>query len=345
MVLLIASANTASLLLARASARKREMTVRMALGAGRARLMRQTMAESLLLSSVGGALGLFVATGPVSLSAATPVLIDLPGLNLRMDNRVLGFGALLSVVTGLLCGVVPAVRASPEGAARSGLERVRLRHGRYPSVSLRNALVVVQLALSVTLVAGAVLTLRTLMNLRSVPLGFEPERLLHMSVEVTPIGVSTPVARLDDVRRTVLEVSGVQGATFALIAPFSENRMANDVFWDVPGGSGGRSRTNVDMNLVGVDYFSVMGIDIVRGRALSDDDRSGVDVAVVNGALARRFWPGLDPIGRSIWTWKPRGLQATCRRAPPFGLRRWRRCGAKDESGASRRAGLALLAT
>ena len=309
MVLLIACANVANLLLARSAGRREEMWVRIAIGAERTRIVRQMLTEALLLAVCGTVLGVAIARGSMELITAAGVTDSLPGLDVRLDGRVLGFAASVAVLTGLVFGLFPALRASSVPPGRRGR---RLETGRAPVMErrfLRQALIVVQVAFSLVLVVGAGLALQTVWNLRSVPLGFGIADVRVVAVDLSDSTFFDERGRAvqDELLRRVRALPGVESASFGFITPFGRSRMANDVLWE------GNTplelnRTNVDMNVVGVGYFESLGIRVLRGRTFTDRDLPGAtDVVVVNEAMADRLWPEQDPIGKRIWSWNPNG--------------------------------------
>jgi predicted permease len=303
-LLLIACGNVAALLLVRARGRRREIAVRLALGAGRGRLVRQLLTESVLLAGLGGALGLLIAgwTGGL-LSGYRPPGGDVLVVATGLDGRVLGFAAVVSLATVLLFGLVPAVGASrPEVVpALKGASRDRARGG-WRSVGIRDGLVVGQVALSVVLVVGAALLMRTVQNLQEVNLGFDPHGVLLASVDVEMR--QHPPARTAAFYESLLErvraLPAVQGATLATTV------------WPNPGGwnwggvrlegfYGPEDDVSFDVNLVGPGYFSALDIPMLQGRALDARDRGAPAVAVVNETMARRYWPAGDVLGRRIY--------------------------------------------
>jgi len=310
LVLLIACANVANLMLARSLARRREIGIRLAVGAGRARLVRQLLTESLLLSVAGGTAGVLLAGWATHLLGAFELPAMLPGLAMRIDGRVLAFTLGLTLMTGVAFGLLPAWQASRvdvipalkgAGGARSDAPR---------RTTLRQALVVGQVALCAVLLVGTGLALRTIGNLYALPLGFDAGRVTIASLDLGPAGLTRDAAaraQRDLVERLSAR-SGIEGASLALTTPFGGLRMANDIFWepDVPGGE--RQRTNLDMNVVGPGYFEAMGIGLVRGRPFTWQDRAGASgVAIVNESLAARLWPREDAVGRRVWFWNPNG--------------------------------------
>jgi putative ABC transport system permease protein len=309
LVLLIACANVANLLLVRSLARRREIGIRFAVGANRRLVVRQLLTESLLLSVAAGAAGLLAAGWALHLIGALDLGSFLPGLALRIDCCVVAFALALTVGTGVAFGLLPALQGSNVDVA-GALKVAAAAVGVPPRAgSLRQALVAGQVAICAVLLTGTGLALRTLMNLYAVPLGFDIDHVAVASLDLSP-GRFAPADGADVQRRIVERVAarpGVDGVSLAFITPFSGFRMANDVFWE-RGTAGARGRTNVDMNVVGSDYFRTMSIPVVRGRAFTPEDRAGAPgVAVANEALAAQLWPGQDPIGRRLWLWNPRG--------------------------------------
>jgi predicted permease len=303
LVMLIACANVANLLLARGASRETEITIRGALGASRGRLVRQLATESVLLAIVGGAAALLLARwGASELVRMAPSRI--PRLDeVRLDGTVLLATLGISIVTGLLFGLIPALqgtRPDPTGALRSG----RTGGARTPGRRLRSALVISEMALSLTLLAGAGLLVRTLANLQQVDPGFRPERLVTFTVSLPEAAYPNEERRrgFERALREELErmpgVSAVatttglplSGASFAL--PFNvEERLP-----PAPG-----EQPVAQLRAVSPSFFATMGIPLVRGRALGASDRPGSPpVAVINEAAARRFFPGEDPLGKRI---------------------------------------------
>jgi putative ABC transport system permease protein len=307
-VLLIACANVASLLLARATIRAREIAIRSAIGAGRGRIVRQLLTESVLLAAIGGALGLAIgALGVRALLAVNPgniPRIGPDGANIPVDWRVLGFTLLLSLVTGVLFGLVPAIQASradlnitlKETGSRSGSG---LRQNK-----ARGLLVIVEMALAMVLLVGAGLLIRTFSALHSVAPGFDPHKVLTMDTALTGTHFDHTAA-IALMTRTALDrihaIPGVEAAAATSYLPLE-------------GGLGlgfiieGRPRTNGEetggagWNYVTARFFDVFKIPVKRGRVFTErDDAAGAPpVVVINEALARKYWKGEDPIGHRL---------------------------------------------
>jgi putative ABC transport system permease protein len=307
-VLLIACANVANLLLARATSRAREMVVRTAVGAGRWRLVRQLLMESLTLGVLGGAAGLLLAYGGVrTLMAFAPD--DLPRAEeIGVDRLALAFSMLISLVSSLIFGLAPALHVSHVRHLAEGL-----RQGSKGSALgrragwTRHAFVVAEVALAVVLVVGAGLLGRSLVALASVDVGFEAERLLVLRTTV-PIVAFNPEAfeRSAAFYLQVLdEVRSLPGVSAAGAVTSLPTRVGSTGGYWVQGGPtreqlGTRSPVAI-LNVATPDYFRAMRIPIQRGREFTDADRRGAPfVAIINESLARAAFPNQDPIGRTI---------------------------------------------
>jgi putative ABC transport system permease protein len=305
LVLLIACANVANLLLARASARHREIAIRSALGASRARVVRQMLTESLLLALVGGGLGLVAATwSRDSLVSLMPHNLAGPGLinriaAVRLDGWVLGFTLIVSLVTGLVFGLAPAFEASKSGVSEALKEGARSSSG-FGRGRLRSALVVGEVALALLLLVGAGLLIRSFARLTSVDPGFKAVHLLSMNVELPGSRYQT-AAQMIAFERQALErlqaLPGVEhaGAVFGL--PFGGMLISGDISVEgQPAARAGASKLAVSD-----DYFQTMGMPLVTGRFFSDHDtETSPHVLIVSQSVAHRLWPHEDPIGRHL---------------------------------------------
>ena len=303
-VLLLACANIANLMLARASARQREMGVRLALGAGRWRILRQVLTESLMLSAMGGALGLLL--GYMGRSVLPKLLLNAwerADMNVPFDWRVFGFTAGVTLATGVLFGIAPAwaaTRAEIGTALKEG-GKTATRHRKGWS---GKAIVAFQVALSTLLVVGAGLFLRTLIKLNSIDPGFRADQLVLFDVNPpskqypTPKDVVALHARIEDALRTV---PGVDGVTLSDIPLVADSTSSSDFYVEgVPEGEHKRGDVpSADGATVGQDFLSVMGIPVMAGRGFTQHDADGVQqVSVVNQALAKKFFPNLNPVGK-----------------------------------------------
>lgn len=300
-VLLIACANVASLLLARVAARERELAIRAAIGAGRGRIARQLLAESLLLTSTAAVVGLLVGTwGVDGLLALAPA--GLPRMDeIGLDGRVLAFTFGVAAVTGTAFGLAAAWHAFQtdlnsslrDGGVRQGTSRAGVR--------ARSAFVAAQAALAVVLLTGAGLLIASFHRLRQVDLGFEPDGVLAVQFGGMPAGY-VEEGRAWEVQRQILErvraIPGVSAAAATSIAPFSGNQFN---FPMTVVGNPEATRTDVQWRSVGPDYFRTLGTAVVRGREFSDaDDARATPVAIVNETFVRKYFGGRDPIGQRI---------------------------------------------
>ncbi len=300
-LLVIACANLASLLLARALGRRRELAVRTAIGAGRDRLVRQLMTESLLLAFVGGALGVGLAVGSVPRRPQlVPATLPLPSAP-AVDARVLAFAVVLIVATGVGFGLTPILRvgASPD---LDGL-REGARSGGGRKERLRSALVVAEIAATVVLLVSAGLLIRALLSVQAVDPGFNPENVLTLRAEL-PLPEYEKVATRQEYYTRVLSqvraLPGVRAAGFSSFLPMSSFRGG---IWPiaVPGNldTVNGAKNNAAIRIVTPGFFDAMGIPLRRGRDVTEAD--GTDrqyVAVVSESFAKRYWPGENPIGR-----------------------------------------------
>ncbi|HKH47986.1 MAG TPA: ABC transporter permease, partial [Thermoanaerobaculia bacterium] len=304
LVLLVACANVANLMLERAMARQKEIAVRLALGAGRARLIRQLLTESVLLSVMGGALGLLFAFWAgkallqlVSGSAAASV-------DLRPDLPILGFTAAVAIFTGILFGLAPALRATRVELAPTLKESARSVAGQGAGGrwQLGKLLVVVQFALSLLLVMGAGLFLRTLQNLERLDLGYDRSSLLLLNVE--PVAAGYQGARLETFPRDLIDqlkaLPGVRAVTFSENGIFSGTESGTTI--RLPDSqSPGEDGLPIAYDCVGAEYFRTVGIPLAAGRDFELRDGPGAPyVAVINEAMAKKHFAGASPLGKHV---------------------------------------------
>ncbi len=305
LVLLLACANVANLLLARSAARQQEMSIRLALGASGGRVLRQMLTESLLLSSLGGILGLAVgyAARNALPSLVSPSWVP-PVLNGRFDLRVFAFTAGISILAGLLFGFAPAwqaMRTNPEWRART--QNVTARR-----TGLGNKLIVsFQVALSTLLIVGATLFVRTLFNLDSVDTGFRSDHLLLFRIQVPPTLYRPPqdVILLRNLEEKLNAIPGVESVTLSA-KPLLANAYGTDSFIRLDHLQGDNTpQGDAWTNSVGQSFFLTMGIPIVAGRGFNTmDTETSPKVAVINQALARKYFPDTDPIGKTFRGYK-----------------------------------------
>ena len=298
-VLLIACANIANLLLARSLRRRKEIAVRLALGAGRARLVRLMLAESILLALLGGAAALLLAgwSGEAMRSLLLPTISwsDSP-----IGIRALWFTAVMALVAGLIAGLLPAVQGSRSDLLSSLKSGVR--EGTVTRWRTRRALLLAQAALSVVLLVGAGLFVRSLRNVRALDLGFDADRVIAVQFDFGGLGVLASVK--EEIYTRALERSrrlpGVEHAALSMTTPF-RSTIISDLF--VPGLDSVPRQDGVlpIHNAVGAGYFTTMGIRILQGRAITPEDRTGAALAVVvNDAMARALWPNESALGKCI---------------------------------------------
>jgi predicted permease len=300
LVLLIACANIANLLLARATTRQREIAVRMAIGAGRMRLIRQMLTESLLLALFGGALGvMFASWGSEALLAMVSSGPQPLPLDVAPDARVLGFTFLVSLATALLFGTAPALRTT-RIELTPALKEGRGSGPAASRIPLAKALIISQVTLSLVLLIGAGLFLHTLANLASIDTGFDKASVLLFGIDPPAVGYKED-ARLATLYEQIEQrVSAQPGVRAASISFFTFNEGA----WDDPVVvEGGKpmpgNRNDVIHNVIGPSYFTSMGIPLLVGRVFGRrDTATSPKVAVINETMARQFFPGGSPIGR-----------------------------------------------
>ena len=308
-VLLIACANVANLLLSRGLGRQKEIAVRAALGASRARIVRQLLTESVLLSIAGGGLGLLLAWGGLrwmqTLGSKSVPRLDEIGI----DVGVLAFTLLLSLASAILFGLAPAMRAASldlqnelkDGhGASAGLAPWGRRQG------VRRILVVAELALAVMLLVGAGLLIRSFAQIQRVPTGFNPSGVLTLELTMTGRKYTDVVKMQEAVRQlwTRLEaLPGVQAAGSVSSLPLSNMMAWGPITVEGRAVPAGERFINVDIRIVAHDYFRVMEIPLLEGRAFTDQDvRGGLRVAVIDDRMARQLWPAGDALGKRIRT-------------------------------------------
>jgi len=300
LVLLIACANVANLLLSRASARQREIAVRLALGAGRGRLIRQTLTESLVLAIAGGIVGLVLSiwVGDLLLGVL-PFDSFKRALSTAPDLRVGVFTALLALTTAVVFGLVPALQASKPELNRTLREEAGNISGGGHQARFRKGLVVAQVALSMLLVAGAGLFARSLYNLKTLDTGYQTEHLITFHVDPALNGYDQPRIKrfYDQLLQDVRQTPGVQSASVAQVAVLTGNASSRTVQVQ---GYEAKSGENMNpwTNEIAPDYFRTVGMPLVAGREFTERDVDGAAlVAIVNESFAKYFFPNQNPIG------------------------------------------------
>ncbi len=303
LVLLIACANVANLLMVRAATRRREIAIRLSLGAGRGRLIRQLITESLLLSLAGGFVGLLLAAWGTDLLMAFKPPVPVPvEIDLGFDWRVLGFTFGVSLLTGILFGLAPAFTATRIGLVAALKDEAGAVGSSGGRMRLRNAFVVVQVALSLLLLIGSGLFLRSLRNASSIDLGFNPENLMAMSMDLRLQGYDETKGRnfyqqmLDRVRA----LPGVVSAGLTEELPLSLNGSSYGITIEGYTRQPGESM-EVNSAAVTPGFFDAMQIQLLSGRAFNDQDRTNSPgVVMISEAFARRYWPGQKALGKRI---------------------------------------------
>ena len=302
-VLVIACANVASLLLARAASRRKEVGVRLALGASRVRVIRQFLTESLMISAAGGLAGALVAAGGVGLLIR--LVEGAPGsltLDVRPNLRVLGFTTGVSLLTGLVFGFAPAWRSAGINVSGTLKEAGRGLTGSRTRMGLGKLLVVGQIALSVVLLIGAGWFIRTLRNLENVDLGYPRERLVLVGVDLLSAGYSgerLPIV-FHELRDRLARIPGVRAVTYSQNGLFSGSESGDRITVE-----GYRSQQEGDLSArfdqVGPDYFATVGIPMLLGRDIGPRDVASAEpVCVVNEMFARFYFGNANPIGRHV---------------------------------------------
>src|SRR5215467_5142690 len=302
-VVLIACANLANLLLTAAARRQKEIAVRLSLGASHSRVVRQFLTESLLLAGLGGAAGLLLAyCGMPLINAMLPSAIPRIG-EIGVDGRVLGFTSALTMASGLLFGSLPALRASQTALTEVLKAGSRTLSGGFGSRRLRASLVVSQVALTVVLLTGAGLLIKSFVRLQQTPLGFRPERLLTARITLPRSAYATTPQRLSFADRLLEEFRrqpGMQEVALTSHLPFATGNQAFGILMNGQE-KGGPGMPIAQFRSVSPDYFRVMGIPLLKGREFSGADHERAPmVAVINETMAKRYWPNADPIGQRI---------------------------------------------
>jgi putative ABC transport system permease protein len=297
-VLLIACANLTNLMLARGAVRRRELSLRLALGASRGRLVSQLLCESIVIAGLSALAGALVAR---LLGQALVRLMDVRVLSLTADWRVAAFMGGTALVVCLLLGLMPALRASrgePGDVLKSGTRGVGADR---ESLMLRRVLVVAQVAVSLVLVVGALLFARSFRNLITEPLGFEPRRVFIVDASVAP--PTPPPETLVTMKREMIVglrgIAGVEAAAESFVLPLSGNNSSGMVWPDAATRAQGREAS---FNRVSSGYFETLGMRLLAGRDIRDSDTATAPrVAVVNETFARQFVPGGNPVGQRFW--------------------------------------------
>jgi predicted permease len=302
-VLLIACANVAGLMIARAAGQKRELAVRSALGAGRWLLIRQTLTESLLIAIGGLLAGVFMAYGGIRLLLALAPQ-NLGGVSIELDATVMGFTALISIAAGIFFGLIPALQITGAHSLESLKEGGRFGTATRRQIHLRSVLVTLEIAMALVLLVGAGLFLRSLYNLQQVDTGFDARGVMTGIVALPPLIYRDAPDKQRTFHHAVLErlasMPGVSHAATGIPIPFSGDAggafaiegAANQPGQPVPAGR---------LRVISPDYFATLQIPLLRGRTFTDQDTANSEpVVVIDENLARQYWPNEDPIGKRI---------------------------------------------
>jgi predicted permease len=302
LVLLIACTNLANLLLARAARRRKEMAVRLSLGAGRWRVMRQLLTENLLLALAGGAVGWLIAAGMVNLVEAFKPPIDIPlMIDLSPDWRVMIFTIAVSSLTGVFIGLAPALQATRVDLVSALKDESSV--GRDRRSRLVSALVVAQIALSLVLLVAAGLILRSLQQVKIAGSGFDVERTLTVSVDLGLQGYTEARGRefYKQLISRVESLPGVGSASYIGYLPLNLDLNMTGIYAEGQPYTRGSDLPNIMYNGVWPRYFETMGISLLEGRDFTmRDDGEESRVVIINQTFARRFWPGQDPVGKRL---------------------------------------------
>jgi putative ABC transport system permease protein len=301
-VLLIACANVANLLLARATSRYKEMAIRAALGASRIRVIRQLLTESILLSLVGGAVGLLLAVWWSDLLIALGKE-DIPrAVHVGIDWRVLGFTFGVSVLTGVIFGLFPAFHSSKTELVESLKEGARGTSDGGRRNRMRNVLAVGELAIAVVLLVAAGLLIKSLWRLQSVATGLQPDNVLTFNIGLpeTKYDTAKQAQFFQDVKTRLESLPGVQSASSVVPLPLSGDRFV--ISFQIEGREvAKKDEPSADIFMTGVGYFRTLGIPIVKGRDFETRDQYGsTPVVIINEEFARQFFPNEDPIGKRM---------------------------------------------
>lgn len=301
-VLLIVAANVANLLLARGNERQKEIAIRLAVGASRLQLMRQLLVESIVLSLLGGILGVLTTFWMVDLLKVMTPPTNLPvGLDMAINGRTLGFASILALATGFIFGFVPALQCSRPDLNRTLKEGGRGAGSSHSHRRLQNLFVISEIALSLTLLVGAGLCIRSANLARQADVGFNPSRMLLVGLRIGMNGYTEETGKIyyQKLQQQLSTVPGVESVALASWFPLGFERGGGQEV--KPEGYQQKPGEDLDMPIVIVspDYFATMKIPVLQGREFTNqDDAKAEPVAIINEAMAQRFWPGQNALGR-----------------------------------------------
>jgi predicted permease len=309
-VLLIACVNIANLLLTKGISRRKEIAVRLALGATRGRLVRQLLTESIVLALIGGVVGVFVALWGIELLAGfKPTITEqnkgyiqiLDFSKAGFNGTVLIFNLLLSIFTGLLFGLLPALQASKADVNEALKQNAASFETQYRlfKFNSRSFLVVTEIALALVLLISAGLLIKSFARLQAINVGFEADNLITLKVELPKYKPEAAAAFEEQLLERINTITGVESATVATSTPLSNN--SSKTIMRLKGESEGEMKT-VGVHSIAPDYFKTFRVPMLQGRAFTSQDRQGVKRAVIiNETAAERFFAGVDPIGKEVW--------------------------------------------
>ena len=316
LVLLIACVNIANLLLAKSKSRQKEIAIRLALGASRARLVRQLLTESTLLAMIGGLVGLLLALWGIELLTAINPMSD-PAARARynimrdfnifsIDAPVLLFNVALSFVTGLVFGLAPALRASRRDVGeglKEGAGLSKERPGGLRGLSFPGALIVVEIAVSLVLLVGAGLMVKSFARLRATEIGFSPAGVLTAKISLPRREYEgKAIGFFEQLLDRARNLPGVESASVATSTPLSSNSSKAILKIEGRPAPEGEEPSTVGYHVIGPEHFETLKTPVLRGRAFTDQDRTGAKrVAIISDTAARRIWPGEEAIGKRIW--------------------------------------------
>ena len=302
LVLLLACVNVANLVLVRATVREREMAIRTALGASRSRLIRQMITESVTLALMGGVAGIVLGMAASNSIGQLDLHADIPiEFSFNFDWRIFLYSLAVAILAGLVVGTVPALRI-----ARSNVNTVLHEGGRGLTGSrnwFRDGLVALQIAGSLVLLVVAALFVRSLSAAQTMDFGFKPDHVLNFVVDSNEIGLSEGQSRdlAANITSGLHQLAGVRFVSHATSVPLGYFGSGDRLIIDGAPAPANPADNGASSNVISTEYFSVMGIDIVSGRAFTDaDNEHGQDVAIVSQSTARKFWPNQDGIGRTF---------------------------------------------
>jgi predicted permease len=302
LVLLLACVNVANLVMVRATAREREMAIRTALGAQRSRLIRQMITESVMLAMIGGGMGVVMGMGASGALSRLDLHTDLPiKFVFDFDWRIFFYSLAIALLAGLVVGIVPALRIAKSNVNTFLHEGSRgITSGRH---WLRDSLVALQIAGSLVLLVVAALFVRSLTAMQAMDFGFKPDHVMNFAIDAHEIGMSDGEARelAANITTRLHQLAGVDYVSHAGSVPMSVLNNGDRMVIDGAQVPADPNDLNAGYNVVSPEYFSVMGIDLLRGRAFTEaDNEHSKDVAVISETTAKKFWPNQDPIGRTF---------------------------------------------